>query len=248
MIQDICCKEITHDQRVDLIKIFSGSFTSTSPELHIDSYLSTVDRVLIFYKGSCAEAFLFYQRKVVEGHPVLHLSLSGKIGYSRGVQKKLGAYLYFKYVFKLSKLFSLSFFATVSNNPRSYFNMAAISAKCFPDVLNPDNELRYSSVYKALPGIIGLETVLENGLVPNRCGHLGFQIHASQVDETHLDVRAKQFMTYIQNDPNNGVLVLVGVRPIVDVPLHFISELKKRMTNRPRKNIAQSTVQPAGDS
>lgn len=225
MIKNLKCDALSNNELEDLVKIFSGSFTSDSPEQHVLQYVKTVDRVLIYYSKNKPCAFLFFQLKQIDGITILHCSLSGKVGGPKGVQKKLGTYLYFNYVFAWSKLFKLSVFVTVSNNPRSYFNMRSIGGKIFPDVLKPTPEFEYETLYRKIPNLLNLENVQANGTIPGRCRELGFSIRDSETNIAELNDKGRQFMHYIEDNSDNGVLVAVFVRPIVDIPRYYLKRI-----------------------
>ncbi|RBW48912.1 hypothetical protein [Marinobacter sp. F3R11] len=227
MIKDIACKDLESKDFEDLMFVFSRAFDSTSPREHLLCYTNSVERVLVYYEKGEASAFLFYQILDFEGMQILHLSLSGKYEASRGVQKKLGTYLYFKYVFSFRHILRKSAFVTVSNNPRSYFNMYSIGPNVYPDVLQPSKKFKYHSLFNRLPDLLHLDGVEAGGLIPGRCSGLGFRIRSSEVDHARLDERGQRFMEFIGGDADNGVLVMVCVCPLFDVPRHFAIRIYK---------------------
>lgn len=230
MIKDMSCKDLTALEINQLIDIFSKSFNSINPKKNIEDYISKIENVLIFYENQEAVAFLFYKKILVNNEVLLHMSLSGKISSRRGIQKKLGMFLYFKYVFSLKTIFKNSYFSTISNNPRSYLNMVSISSKYYPDVFSGSNEVSYPDLYKKLPDILGIDNVKVNGIIPDRCSDLGFEVKDSEFDIKTLDTRGKLFLSYIGGDVNHGLLVLVVVKPVVDIPLFFYYQLIKGAT------------------
>ncbi len=246
MIKDVQCSSATIEERKDILSIFGQSFVSSDPEAHIESYLRSVECVLIYYHLGNASAFLFYQKKCTNGFQVLHFSLSGKTDKSpRGVQRKLGSYLYFRYLFQWTKLFTTSALCTVSNNPRSYLNMRAIAPRIFPDILNPTKSFPNRALYRKTAENLNLNNLQDNGLIPGRCQNLGFRIRNDQTSLQSLDSRGLKIMEYLNSDADNGVFVMVCVRPWIDIPLTVINQLRKSILKFLRINPKHHYQSPA---
>lgn len=229
MIKDKICNKMSKEEIADLREIFNAAFDTDNEISPLEHYLITVDKVLILYAEGKPAAFMFYQLRKIAGANVLHLSLSGKSTGSTGTQKKMGSYLFYKYLFSPFNLARINVFTTVSNNPRSYFNMHAIGEHVFPDVLEPEKPFKYPELYQAIARNLGMESVDKSGILRNRMQKLGFSIRADQTQLEGLDGKGLAFMNYIDMDASHGVLVMVAMRPIVDVPKYYGSQLGKAL-------------------
>ena len=232
MIKDKFCRDLTISDMADLKELFMASFNSSDAQPALNHYTSSIEKVLVMYESRKPAAFLFYQLKKVAGANVLHLSLSGKNTNKSGAQKKMGSYLFYRYVLNPFSALKLNAFVTVSNNPRSYFNMRAIGDAVFPDVLASNKKFKYKELYGEVASELGLKEVDEKGILHFRMQKLGFQIREEQTCKNGLDRKGLAFMDYIDDDASHGVLVMVCVRPIVDVPLFYLSEARKMIISQ----------------
>lgn len=232
MIKDVVCKNLTAKEFEDIELIFLSSFNGENANSAIKHYADTTDNVLIMYDAEKPISFLFYQLRKIHGVNVLHFSLSGKNTTKSGTQKKMGAYLFYKHILTPVSALKLNVFVTVSNNPRSYFNMRSFGATVFPDVLSPEKPFKYAALYQKIAYKIGLSEVEPNGVLRNRMQKLGFQILEEQTREDCLDKKGMDFMKYIDYDASHGVLVMCCIRPIIDVPSFYLSEAAKSIKNR----------------
>jgi hypothetical protein len=244
MIKDYVCKDLTENQISDLLMIFDQAFDSHDCSKTLEHYLQVIENVLILYTDDHQPAaFLFYQQKMIAGYSVLQFSLSGKSGQVKKVQTKLGSYLFYKYVISFRGIFRLNSFVTISNNPRSYYNMLSLGGSSFPYVLNPDRKFKYASLYDDVAKAIGASDVDERGILKNRMQSLEFQIKDEQTDQTLMDSKGKAFMNYIDGDASHGVLVFVCGIPIIDLPLYYLKSIIKKFKKRLSKTGYHGDVQ-----
>lgn len=232
------------NEKSDLITIFNNAFDSENTLKNLDYYIQSIESVLILYTNDHKpEAFLFYQQKVIAGNSVLQFSLSGKSGQLKKVQTKLGSYLFYKYVISFKGLFRLNSFVTISNNPRSYYNMLSLGGSVFPNVQNPDRKFKYQALYSTVAKVIGAADVNEKGILRNRMQALEFQIKGEQTDLALMDNKGKVFMDYIEGDVSHGVLVFVCGVPIIDLPIYYIKTMCKKLYKKLIKEKSHNSIQ-----
>lgn len=227
MIKDKFCKNLTIQEVDDLKLLFMAAFEAQDSEAAMKYYTRSVDKVLLMYDRKRPTAFLFYQIRKIKGANVLHLSLSGKNTEKSGTQKKMGSYLFYKYLLSPISIVQLNVFATVSNNPRSYFNMRAIGESVFPDVIEPQKEFKYHDLYRDVAKELGLAEVDVKGILRFRMQKLGFSIKEDQIRSDDLDKKGRTFMRYIDDDSSHGVLVMTCMRPVVDIPKYYYFQAMK---------------------
>ncbi|MCK9903794.1 hypothetical protein CC117_08520 [Parafrankia colletiae] len=227
--------------RSGVAHVFASSFQAAEPGRVIDRYARAVDEIFVAREGDDVVGFQFFQRRRVAGRTVLHFSLAGRLADPRfrGLQARFGHLLIRRAVLHIPPWRPV-FLAGVTNSPRSYRNMRAVGGRCFPDVLAPQRANPFGSWYADTAAHLGVTTVSDRGLVPDRMRDLGYALR-SEPAPAHPTGRA--YDDYVAGNRDDGLFVVVELLPVRDLPPYLLA----RRPRIPRQPTRDSTGAPPGN-